>query len=37
MRVDQGAALRTIGRAGIRVKCTLIIGFDGSSQRVTRG
>ncbi len=34
MRVDQEAALRTIGRAGIRVKCTLIIGFDSEQPRV---
>jgi hypothetical protein len=34
MRVDQEAALRKIGRAGIRVKCTLIIGFDSEQPRV---
>jgi radical SAM superfamily enzyme YgiQ (UPF0313 family) len=34
MRVDQEAALRTIGHAGIRVKCTLIIGFDSEQPRV---
>jgi radical SAM superfamily enzyme YgiQ (UPF0313 family) len=34
MRVDQEAALRVIGRAGIRVKCTLIIGFDSEEPRV---
>lgn len=34
MRVDQEAALKTIGRAGIRVKCTLIIGFDSEQPQV---
>jgi radical SAM superfamily enzyme YgiQ (UPF0313 family) len=34
MRVDQEAALRTINQAGIRVKCTLIIGFDSEQPRV---
>lgn len=34
MRVDQEAALRKISRAGIRVKCTLIIGFDSEKPRV---
>ncbi len=34
MRVDQEAALRKISRAGIRVKCTLIIGFDSEQPRL---
>ncbi len=34
MRVDQEAALRTISRAGIRVKCTLIIGFDSEQPQL---
>ena len=34
MRVDQEESLRKIGRAGIRVKCTVIIGFDTEPSRV---
>ena len=34
MRVDQEELLRKIGRAGIRVKCTVIIGFDTEPSRV---
>ena len=34
MRVDQEKSLRKIGRAGIRVKCTVIIGFDTEPSRV---
>lgn len=34
MRIDQEKALRTIGKAGIRVKCTLIIGFDSEEPDV---
>ncbi len=34
MHVDQENALRTIGKAGIRVKCTLIIGFDSEEPNV---
>ena len=36
MRVDQEESLRKIGRAGIRVKCTVIIGFDTEPSRVDK-